>query len=215
MKRDLMEGIYMQKVAGKVIFDVGANDGKTFYNEARQGAAVFLFEPTPFLVEGIRRWIGECPTMSLVEMAVSEKDGCMKFNVAGQGDWGCSSLLEFSDGLEGTWPGREDFKVTEQLSVNTTRLDTFLEKNPQITKIDYLHIDTQGSDLSVLRSLGNKISLVEEGVVEVPQSEEVMLYKGQHTKEEMLNFLNANGFEVVEVISQMNEDNIRFRKRSS
>ena len=196
----------------KVIFDVGANDGRTFVEEARAGCSVYLFEPTPFLISQIKGWMGEFPSMTLVEAAVSENDGETTFNIAGQHDWGCSSLLDFSEGLENTWPGRTDFKVTERVGVKTIRLDTFLNMHPEITSIDYLHIDTQGSDLSVLRSLGSKLSIVKEGVVEVPQSEDVMLYKGQHTKEEMLEFLHAGGFEVFEVLSQMNEDNLRFRR---
>lgn len=49
----------------------------------------------------------------------------MKFNIAGQADWGCSSLLEFSNGLDKTSPGRTDLKVTDTITVNTIRLDTF------------------------------------------------------------------------------------------
>lgn len=195
-----------------VIFDVGANDGRTFLAEAQGGCSVYLFEPTPFLTEGIKGWICDFPTMRLFEMAVSETDGETTFNIAGQCDWGCSSLLEFSEGLEETWPGRTDFKVTDRVTVKTTRLDTFLETHPEISSIDYLHVDTQGSDLAVLRSLGDKISMVREGVVEVPQSTDVMLYKGQHTKEDMIKFLNENDFEVFDVVSQMNEENLKFRR---
>lgn len=197
----------------KVIFDVGANFGQTFIEHARQGNHVYAFEPTPYLISEIKKWSNDIPTYHLIESAVSEINGSIKFNIAGQADWGCSSLLEFSDGLDKTWPGRWDFKVTETIVVDSIRLDTFLEYHKHIQKIDYLHIDTQGSDLSVLRSLGEKIKIVEEGVVEVPQSTEVMLYRGQHSKEEMIAFLYSNGFEVIGVASQMNEDNLRFRKR--
>lgn len=196
----------------RVIFDVGANDGRTFISEARDGASVYLFEPTPFLVEQIKGWIADFPSMCLNEVAISESDGETTFNIAGQNDWGCSSLLEFSDGLEETWPGRTDFKVTDKVTVKTMRLDTFLDMHPEIEAIDYLHVDTQGADLFVLRSLGSKISIVREGVVEVPQSTDVMLYKGQHTKEDMIKFLNDHGFEVFDVVSQMNEDNLKFRR---
>lgn len=64
-----------------------------------------------------------------------------------------------------------------------------------------------------MRSLGDKIEIVEEGVVEVPHSTEVALYKKQHTREEMISFLNSHGFEIIAVSSQMNEDNLRFRKK--
>ena len=195
-----------------MILDVGANDGRTFVEDARAGCSVYLFEPTPVLISQIKGWIGEFPSMTLVEAAVSETDGEATFNIAGQYDWGCSSLLQFSDGLEETWPGRTDLVVTDRINVKTMRLDTFLNMHPEITSIDWLHIDAQGSDLAVLRSLGDKLSIVKGGFVEVPQSRDVMLYKDQHTKEEMLKFLHAGGFEVIEVWSQMNEDNLKFRR---
>lgn len=143
---------------------------------------------------------------------MSDKAGKSTFNIAGQADWGCSSLLEFSDDLNESWPGRTDFKVTEQIEVEVIRLDDFVaERN--IPRIDWLHIDTQGSDLNVLRSLGDKISIVQAGVIEVPQSTKVMLYKGQHTKEETIAFLENNGFTIYKTESQQNEDNLFFRRR--
>lgn len=197
----------------KVIFDVGANFGNTFIDQARQGNHVYAFEPTPHLISEIKKWSCDIPTYHLIEFAVSEIEGIMKFNISGHADWGCSSLLEFSDGLDKTWPGRLDLKVTDTVNVNSIRLDTFLKNHPEIQKIDYLHVDTQGSDLSVLRSLGDRIKIVEEGVVEVPHSKEVALYKEQHTKEEMIAFLISNGFEITEVNSQMNEDNLIFKRK--
>jgi len=53
---------------------------------------------------------------------------------------------------------------------------------------------------------------VNDGRTFVEESRDVILHKGQHTKEEMLKFLHAGGFEVYEVLSQTNEDNLKFRR---
>ena len=82
-----------------------------------------------------------------------------------------------------------------------------------IEEIEHLHIDAQGADLAVLKGLGEKISIVKSGVIEVPQSEEVKLYKLQHSKEEAMEFLKANGFEITSIKPQQNEDNIFFERK--
>jgi FkbM family methyltransferase len=96
-----------------IIFDVGANNGKTFLHHALDGHRVYAFEPTPKLISDIKEWLHPkiFPNYNLIEKAISLENGKTTFNIAGQGDWGCSSLLEFSDNLEVTWAGRTDFKV--------------------------------------------------------------------------------------------------------
>jgi FkbM family methyltransferase len=197
-----------------IIFDVGANNGKTFLHHAIDGHRIYAFEPTPKLIGDIKEWLHPniFPNYKLIEKAVSLENGKTIFNIAGQGDWGCSSILEFSDNLDATWAGRTDFKVTEQIEVETIRLDTFIEQSGNISHISYLHIDTQGHDLAAIKSLGKYIGIVQAGCVEVPQSKDVQLYKGQHTKEEMMDFLSQNGFVIKNIEHQMNEDNLYFER---
>lgn len=196
-----------------VIFDVGANDGATFRHMPRwfPWMRFYAFEPTPELVTKLGAHMARWSNYRLIPKAVAETAGCLRFNVAGVGDWGCSSLLEFSDGLDSTWPGRDDFKVTRRIEVETIRLDDFVKEH-RIERIDFLHVDTQGTDLNVLRSLGKEIRRVRAGVIEVPQSREVMLYRDQHTREEAMEFLAENGFKVWKTVSQQNEDNLYFRR---
>lgn len=198
-----------------VIFDVGANNGSSFevLPKVLPWVKIHAFEPTPHLIDIIQQKMGRTRNYHLIPKAVGSNPGTAQFNIAGQSDWGCSSLLDFSDNLEKTWPGREDFKVTEKLEVEIIRLDDYVREHG-IEQIDFLHIDTQGTDLDVLKSLGDALSKVHAGVVEVPQSSEVMLYKGQHSREEMLEFLEQNGFYVWKEIQQQNETNIYFRKNN-
>lgn len=195
------------------IFDVGANDGSTFAElvKLQPWHRFYAFEPTPELVEKLRERFAPYRRFHLVPKAVGDTPGWADFNVAGQSDWGCSSLLDFADGLERTWPGRTDFAVTKRIQVEVIRLDAFIREH-RIRRIDFLHIDTQGTDLKVLHSLGDEIRRVRAGVIEVPQNREVMLYRGQHTREEALAFLARHGFEVFKIVSQQNEDNVFFRR---
>jgi hypothetical protein len=92
-------------------------------------------------------------------------------------------------------------------------LDTFIEENG-ITKIDHLHIDTQGSDLNVMKGLGEYLHIVTEGKLEAGTSDDV-LYEGQNKLNDCIKFLLLNGFKVVDVNSNdvfCHEVNIVFKK---
>lgn len=200
-----------------VLFDVGANWGVDSLERTKTDSNIvtYAFEPTPRLVQHLREHSADFADRYRVHgMAFSDYDGTASFKVAAHADWGTSSLLEFNDNLHKTWPGRSDFYVDTEIEVEVHRFDTWYdETKPSFDKIDFFHCDTQGSDLKVLKGMGEYIHMIVEGVVEVPQSEEVKLYKGQHSKEEMLEFLEQNGYEVFKIESQQNEDNLFFRKK--
>ena len=81
------------------------------------------------------------------------------FNIADGKDGGCISLPEFADNVQETWRGRPELQVDRRLVAEVIRLDDFIRLH-DIGQIDFLHIDTQGTDLSVLRSLGSSLEKV-------------------------------------------------------
>ena len=198
----------------KIFFDVGANDGRDSIHIANDpNWLVYGFEPTPYLINKIKGQIKNKPNYTLIEKAVSNFIGTSQFNIAGQRDWGCSSLLEFSDKSRTEWPGRTDFKVTETIQVDVITLEKFIEEN-QISTIDFLHIDTQGSDLNVLKGLGSYIDIVKAGVLEAANKPDI-LYFNQNTKEDCVNFLQEKGFTIKNIRNNdpySNEINIEFGK---
>src|SRR5438128_1623763 len=102
-----------------VIFDVGANNGTSCLHLAANNpdVTVFAFEPTPQLVVMLRKRTRHLRNYVVVPKAVSNYSGKSNFNVAGQADWGCSSLRQFNPDLEKAWPGRTDFKTTHVIEV--------------------------------------------------------------------------------------------------
>lgn len=202
----------------KYLFDVGAHWGQDSLDKtnADENIICHAFEPTPELARNLRI-AADLRKMSdryhVHEIAISDFDGEADFHMV-IGDTGSASLNTFSDNLSETWPGRTDFVVRDTKKVPVYRLDTWLKEfAPDIEEIDHLHIDAQGSDLAVLKGLGEKISIVQSGVVEVPQEEKLKLYKEQHTKQEALDFLEKNGFVLDKVVSQVNEDNLFFVRK--
>jgi FkbM family methyltransferase len=210
-----MNYTYNGKEYERIVFDVGANNGSSSVPLAIENPTylVFAFEPTPEMIEVIKSKIVGLENYVIVPKAVSDYNGTAEFNVAGNWDWGCSSLLKFSRKSQTDWPGRTDFHVTYKLNVDVIRLDTFIEENG-ITKIDHLHIDTQGSDLNVMKGLGQYLNIVSEGKMEAGTSDDV-LYEGQNKLNDCIKFLLLNGFKVVDVNSNdvfCHEVNIVFKK---
>ena len=202
-----------------ILFDVGAHHGQNSLNITQHNPNVicYAFEPTPELAR-LLRIAAEARNMKdryhVYEHAISDFDGEADFHMV-EGDTGSASLNEFADNLSETWPDRKDFVVRGSKKINVYRLDTWLTIfAPELTKIDHLHIDAQGSDLAVLKGLGEKLSIVESGVVEVPQEEKLRLYKGQHTKQEAIDFLKEKGFVIDKVTSQENEENLYFVRKT-
>lgn len=179
----------------KYIFDVGANNGSSCLNFINDpNITVVGFEPTPEMYSIIEQQIIGAKNYILVKKAVSNFNGKAVFNVAGQADWGCSSLLDFSEKSITHWRDRTDFKVTHQIEVDVITLEKFVTEMG-IEEIEYLHCDTQGSDLNVLRGLGDKLKILKSGVIEAA-SEKDILYNGQNTVDECIAFLIENGFDI-------------------
>lgn len=202
-----------------VLFDVGANWGTDSLARTRDNSSVqcYAFEPTPELALHLYRESMLFRDRYFINrIALSDYDGAASFNVSAHGDWDLSSLHEYSADVSDTWKGRGDIQIgfDRKIDVQVSRLDTwFKETKPPIDRINFFHCDTQGSDLAVLRGMGDHIGLIHEGVVETPQSAAVRLYEGQFQQEEMRDFLSDNGFDIIRVESQQNEDNLYFRKR--
>lgn len=175
------------------VIEVGANYGTDTRNFLAQGHKVYAFEPTPELVLHLQQSFKNNPNFHLVPMAASDKTGWAQFNIAGGGDWGCSSLYEFTPDIHEKWAGRPDFQMTDRVTVMTIRLDQFMDLYSVDEQIDYLWIDAQGHDFNVLKSLGDRIGQVNAGKCE--GSYTVDLYSGtENSVPEISMWLNDNGF---------------------
>jgi FkbM family methyltransferase len=182
----------------KIIIEVGANNGDDTKIYAEQGF-VYTFEPVPVMFENLKKEFSNKENVKIFNIAVSDYNGKAKFGISNPIGYnmGCSSLNEFSDDIENKWSGRSDFNMTEYFDTNVMRMDTFIE-NENLSHIDYLHCDAQGSDLKVLQSFGDKISILKEGRCEAANT--VALYKGvDNNVYSIIDFLKENGFEITKL----------------
>lgn len=197
----------------RILFDVGANNGDQWLNTLaadQDNTIVFMFEPTPRMCDIITEKYKNLKNWTLIQKAVSNYDGVSQFNIAGHGDWGCSSLMNFREERKETWPdNRTDLNFTANIEVDVITLEGFLKDNPEITYIDYLHIDAQGSDLNVLKGLGSYINIVKTGVIEAAYN--APLYDNSPSYTECVEWLHSQGFST-EIRNANHECDIAFTK---
>ena len=67
----------------KVFFDIGANDGtdSIAYARANPDALVYAFEPSPYLVEVIKKHSSNLQNYTIIQAAVSDYNGSSTFNI--------------------------------------------------------------------------------------------------------------------------------------
>lgn len=182
-----------------LIIEVGVNTGTdtNVLLEKYPDCNYIGFEPTLELYTHLIRKYQDNPRVRLYPIAISNKWGNSMFNIAGQGDWGCSSLHNFTPDIEEKWPGRSDFKFTDSYPVPVMPLSYFINAEVQIRPfefIEYLWIDAQGEDLNVLRSMEVFIGCVLAGRLETSYT--VDLYEGTDNKmQDAIDFLTENGFD--------------------
>ena len=188
---------------------IGSNYNLEFLQEALEdkNLLVYSFEPNPKIVK-------QCITnniipnnYNLIEKAVSNKKGKFKFNISNDSYSVFSSLNKIK---------RKNNLFFENIFVETITMKDFIELE-KIKEIEYLHIDSQGSDLDVLKGFGSKIDIVKEGVCESMAPDlDWTLYENQSSFEDFKQFFFSNGFDVTYKPNTggmgENEVNIFFKK---
>jgi FkbM family methyltransferase len=201
LKRSGLQGVWI---------DVGAHHGEKTLPYARQnpGLRIYALEPN---LEAAARLIGAAPNYIVVPVAVSETDGVADLNLNAHDE--ATSLLPFNEAGLASWIGGEVLRVERVIKVPTLRLDTFM-KLMQIEKVNFLKIDTQGMDLRVLRSAGERLRDIEKITLEVAVTQ-VALYEGAGTKDEIVALMKDKGFVLEEVEKQTHgqEENLTFARR--
>ena len=209
------------------IFDVGAFDGLDGLILAIKNPNIIVhaFEANPDLIKVIKTNKKKIEKYKKIEInnykiinnAVSDKNTILTFNIAKNPT--VSSLNEFSKNIDKTWPGYREAHCTvvKKIQVKGITLEKYCIDN-EIKKINYLHIDTQGSDLKVLKGLKNKLDIVDQGVLEAAVDEATSLYELNHTIDQTKKFLQLNNFEILKVENVDKnidkEKNIYFKKKN-
>ena len=210
----------------KHAFDVGAYNGIDGLVLAKENpdTLVNAFEANENLIKTITKLkkkieqrIGrKLKNYKIHNVAVSNKSKLSYFYITKNPQ--VSSLHKFSKNIDKTWPGFREIHcpIIKKVKVKTITLKKFCNDN-KINIINYLHVDTQGNDLNVLKGLGNLIGIVEQGVIESAISKKNSLYQNNHTLAEVKSFFKKANFLIkkIETVagSADNEVNIYYQNK--
>jgi FkbM family methyltransferase len=193
-----------------VIFDIGACEGEDSirYSKLFPQSKIYSFEP---LLENYNKAkisissFGD-DRIQLFQLALSHKNGTAEFFVSSGHPEGATNTDEWNYGNKSSslLPPGEVTKVFKWLdfkevrNVETKKLFDFMNDH-QIEVIDYIHMDVQGAELSVLKGAESKLENIKSIWLEV---ESRPLYKDQPLKNDIENFLVDKGF--VKVFEEVN-----------
>ena len=151
--RELLRA-HVARASGRsfVVFDVGANVGdytRVVLEEARLAGAVVeihAFEPSPAAAAKVRELVRLAPSVRLTEVALSDRAGQAPLH---GGETGSSHASLFERRLPSDLGGGV-------LNVPVQRLHEYLASQ-SVAHLDLLQLDTEGSELAVLRGLGGQL----------------------------------------------------------
>lgn len=175
-------------VGGKsspVVFDVGANVGQTVGDllATLPNPTVYSFEPSPNSFETLRSVYGGREGIHLENLALGDRPGTLPFFVTR--DYSVNDSL-----LEPAWKA----EATE-IPVRVETLDEYCTAHG-VQRIDFLKVDTQGYDLSVLH--GARRMLTDQRVhIFCVELTFVPMYKGQPSYLQILSFIDGFAYDLV------------------
>jgi FkbM family methyltransferase len=176
----------------KVIFDIGAADGRTseHYHQLFPNATIYAFEPLPSSFEELKKNVADKPYIIPLNYAVSDKIGETDFHITSLND--ASSLLNPNQ----TGSSFDKYtKLDNVIRVKTITLDEVCETY-KIPVINLLKIDAQGAELLILN--GGKI-LLDNQKIQLIYSEVnfIELYKGIALFHDIACFLKTKKYSLL------------------
>ena len=174
------------------VVDVGASGGIhsrwSVFNPHVRG---ILFEPDE--TEYLKLLQNSDEKSLIINSALTDSNKKIEFHLTQKSEASSYYLpnLEFLS----KFPSHERFKVLESISIQADTLFNQLTKN-NILEVDFLKIDTQGSELDILKGSLDLLETITGIEVEVEFAE---LYKNQPLFEEVHTFLKENKFELFDL----------------
>jgi FkbM family methyltransferase len=172
----------------KVFIDVGCHEGYySFIWTKDPNSFVYAFEPVPSLYNELKKKESLHSNFKVFNYAICEVDGESTFNINTN-----LATCSLKDSTE-----TSGYVISDKIVVKTKRLDTFC-KEEGIDKIFLMKSDAQGSDLEVVKSLGEKLKDCDRLLIEAwitPKGDNV--YEDEVKKDDLVAFLSENNFELV------------------
>lgn len=173
-----------------VILDVGAADGGYARDMRELGyhGHFRCFEPLQVSFEKLSVWAETDHRITVYNCALSDSEGEQLIHIAGNLD--SSSLREM---LPAHFEAAPQTRPSGTEKVSISRLDGLFDECCSGFSRPFLKIDTQGTEMDVLKGAGDRLNQIIGLQVELSL---VPLYSGQKLWIEVIDFLSQHGFSI-------------------
>ena len=171
----------------KGLIHVGANKGQEGDDYASYELNVLWVEPIPWVFNELKDVISSYPNQRALEYLVLDRDGETKTLHVANNDGQSSSVLELALHQD-VWPS---VHFTKDIELRSHKLDTIIDREHiHLSDYDGLVLDTQGSELLVLKGAQRVLQTVRMVKAEVADFE---AYAGCPRPEQLADFLKDYG----------------------
>jgi FkbM family methyltransferase len=180
------EHSYLRKIQG--LIHIGANEGQERDFYAAFGLDVLWIEPIPEVFAELRRNLSKFPKQRALNYLVTDEDGKKYELHIADNSGASSSILDLAEHTK-MYP-HIAYKDTITLS-SATLISILDAERIDIRQFDAMVLDTQGSELKILRGAASLLSNFKFIKVEVPDFES---YSGCCQIGELSAFMSSSGF---------------------
>jgi FkbM family methyltransferase len=179
---------YLKQVRG--IIHVGANLGQERELYAKYKLKVLWIEPLPQIFEQLCKNVRPLPDQTAVNRLIADRDNAQYLFHVASNEGASSSILELARHHE-IWP---DVRYVSKIMLNSITLDSLLKNLGDGIPYDALVMDTQGSELLVLKGATNSLGQFKFIKTEAADFE---AYKDCARVKDLTSYLAQFGFKLI------------------
>ncbi len=205
MKFKLIQLLKKYKIETLSFVDIGAMSSLEYINELDTLTYIVGFEPNKIEAEKLLKKYGRTPFKSFVleTECLSDKQEEIEFNILKHPSM--SSFLNVDlDNYEKHFGLYKEFnfwknniEIEQKIKIKATTIDDYFEEN---IFIDFLKLDTQGSELKILKGGSKLIERKKIAIIKIEVST-IPIYKNQAVFSDIDLFLRAKGYVLVDFLS--------------
>jgi len=174
------------------IVDVGAAGGMhDRWSHLKTSINSILFEPDPEEFKKLN--LDQNNTSLVINSALSDQNKEVRFHVCKWQE--VSSIYKPNLKVLSKYQDVDRFTVSKVITLQADSLNNLLEKE-RITEVDFMKIDTQGSELEILQGASNFLDGIIGLEVEV---EFIKIYQDQPLFTEVDRFIESHGFSLIDM----------------
>ena len=174
------------------IVDVGAAGGlHDRWSHLKTSINSILFEPDPEEFKKLN--LDQNNTSLVINSALSDQNKEVRFHVCKWQE--VSSIYKPNLKVLSKYQDADRFTVSKVITLQADSLNNLLEKE-RVTEVDFIKIDTQGSELEILQGASNFLDGIIGLEVEV---EFIKIYQDQPLFPEVDRFIESHGFSLIDM----------------